>query len=61
MRRTVRERQLRSSLQRCLLLQEERIMGMAVVIYEKGAPDNFVWAEITSLRASLGFLKLFAS
>jgi len=36
-------------------------MGMAVVIYEKGAPDNFVWAEITSLRASLGFLKLFAS
>jgi len=21
-------------------------MGMAAVIYEKGAPDNFVWEEV---------------
>src|SRR5437868_15119698 len=26
--------------------QEERIMGMATVIYKKGAPENFVWEEI---------------
>jgi hypothetical protein len=28
------------------LQQEERSMGMAAVIYKKGAPDNFVWEEI---------------
>src|SRR5499427_2209107 len=28
------------------LQQEERIMGMAAVIHEKDAPDNFVWEEI---------------
>jgi hypothetical protein len=26
--------------------QEERIMAMAAVIHQKGAPDNFVWEEI---------------
>src|SRR5215469_7582857 len=50
-------RQLRSSRQ-VFAANEERIMGMAAVIYKKGGPDNFVWNEIKVAAPERGQVRL---
>jgi hypothetical protein len=40
---------------------EERIMGMAAVIYKKGAADNFVWEKINVGSPARGQVRLRAT